>query len=173
MTQYSKPMAAIFLTLVFGVSVAEAETTEQEFDNWTVRHIEDPLDDTNRYIAYVENSAGDAVFMFKCDEAGSSDLSDPYAEFYKSRTYFGDDDRTEVRYRIDDNPVQEESWNLAESSVINLDKSEVLSLSQKLKSGIKFILEARDYDYDTHRGTFSLDGSNEAISRVFEGCAGE
>lgn len=147
-------LATALVASAFAASAGKAETTDQKFGDWTFSHIKDPLDDTDRYIAYVQNSSGNAAFMIKCDRAGDPDLGDPYAAFVKSRTYFGDDDRTQVRYRIDDNPVQEARWELSDSGVVNFDKSEVRGLAEDLKRGIKFIFEARDYTM-THIGAHS------------------
>jgi hypothetical protein len=47
-----------------------AADREETIGRWKYLTIEDKMDDTTRYIAYVTALEGESVFIFKCDKPG-------------------------------------------------------------------------------------------------------
>lgn len=148
---------------LFTCDPALAETVDKKrYGEWVYRSTYDELDEKHSYFAVTRS---EDMFIIRCNPTG-----DPYViSYFKSGTYFGDNDETQVKYKIDDSDVREEKWIGKKHGVINHGDA-AKAFAQRPKNGGKLTFEARDYDYESHRATYSLDGAGEAISKINEKC---
>ncbi|MFC1688093.1 hypothetical protein ACFL07_00350 [Pseudomonadota bacterium] len=144
-------MAKLFIgLLIFFISSSALGS------NWAIKKEVDPLTDEVIAIAH----SGKQAYV-RCQES-------------KLKVYFNfdeylDDERVNVRYRLDKERLIEEKWwpSATGTSVFALEAADV---ARVLTRGSTFIIEAKDFRGQSYRLTIDLTGSSSAIGAVLDAC---
>ena len=147
---------------------ATAGDIDEQYGDWTYRMYEDKFENSRQHVAFVIQGEGRdrGLLAIKCDR----DTHAPYVQFSKVQGYFGSRGNSRVRYKVDDGEIINETWEMFEKSVSNLNKDEVNELDHRLISGSSVTIEATDFRHRPHRSTFPLNGSGQALNRILDGC---
>jgi hypothetical protein len=159
---------ATLAAMMLGTSAASAAETREQFGSWAYLTIENKMDDTERYVAYVEDAQG--LLALKCDAKGPGSV---YVGFYANK-YLGSGryPNRAFKYRIDDRSPVEQDWNYDRSTAHLFDKAKARAFAGQLIRGTRVIGHAYTYEYHLVEAELDLTGAATAVNRVFRDCEG-
>lgn len=131
--------------------------------SWVYTSDTDPFTDRTVHVARVLASDIDGYAVARCSD-GSFEL------YFSVGEYIGNN-RYSVRYRVDKNPPNSASWGVStEGTSVFATANDGPRLARSMMSGSVLRLEVTDHQGTPHRATYSLNGSNTALRKVFEAC---
>lgn len=144
-------------------------TTLQDYHKWDWQRSKDNLTGKEILVGlYFSNHNNSSPLNSKVIVRCQDNKFEVYFNFYE----FLDRESAPVRYKVNNQPLVEETWNTSTEGQSVFAK-DAPAVARKLAKGEKFVIEARDHSSNPHQMVIDLSGSEYAINPALKLCGEE
>lgn len=126
----------------------------------------DRFTDAKVHTGSITADSGEGFGVIRCDESKKLEI------FFSVGEFIGSEGQFPIRYRIDKHDVVPDKWGVStQGTSVFVGAIEKAPFARKLADGASnLLLEIKDYRGTAHQAKFSLQDSNDVISKVLEAC---